>query len=123
MAEEKKAFNEVRALLSKLDRSIDEARTKRVGPKDEPERPSSNGSNGQGSGSGLDQRIGGGSSNASSRPSGKPDASPVPPPPVQAKRSQYGRARPLNRSDESPKRPESENQWQSPKNYDDLTIG
>ena len=80
---------------------------------------------GTGSRPDLDQRIGGGSANgSSSRPAGNSTAAPVPPSPIQAKRSQYGRARPLNRSEESsPKRPESENQWKSPKNYDDLTIG
>jgi len=121
MGDDQKAFNEVRALLSKLDRSIDEARTKRVGPKDEPQNPGSNGSAGTdrtiGSRPDLDQRIGG------SRPQGSPAAKPIAPPPIQAKRSQYGRARPLNRSDEAPTRHESENQWQSPKNYDDLSIG
>ncbi|GEM_PF-1677509 len=121
MAEEKKAFNEVRALLSKLDRSIDEARTKRVGPKDEPERAPRDTAGGQPARSDLDRRIGGG--NASSRPAGDPGATPVPPPPVQAKRSQYGRARPLNRTEDTQARQEPENQWKSPKNYDDLTIG
>ncbi|MEM9372671.1 MAG: hypothetical protein AAGA55_03425 [Planctomycetota bacterium] len=120
MAEEKKAFNEVRALLSKLDRSIDEARTKRVGPKDEP--PIASG-NSQTTRPDLDRRIGAGRGASGSRPSGSPETTPVPPSPIQAKRSQYGRARPLNRADASGTRPESENQWQAPKNYDDLTIG
>jgi hypothetical protein len=113
MAGEGKAFNEVRALLSKLDRSIDEARSKRVGPKEpapvlEKDR--------LGSRADLDREIGRGNGSTPAKPV-------VPPSPLQAKRSQYGRAKPLNREDEQPNRAKSENAWKSPKNYDDLTIG
>jgi hypothetical protein len=112
MPGDSKAFNEVRALLSKLDRSIDEARSKRVGPKDEP--PARNqvaSENASGGRSGLDRQI------------GVPGAPATPQTPMQAKRAQYGRARPLNGGDSTPSRPPSESAWKSPKNYDDLTIG
>lgn len=112
MPGDSKAFNEVRALLSKLDRSIDEARSKRVGPKDEPPARSQIASENQSAArSDLDRQI------------GVPRAPVTPQTPMQAKRAQYGRARPLNGGDSAPLRPTNESAWKSPRNYDDLTIG
>lgn len=110
MAGEKKAFNEVRALLNKLDRSIDEARSKRVGPKDE--QPAA-GENASASRTDMDRQIG----------TGRAEPAKVVPTPDQVRRPEYGRARPLNRPNGAPPKPESENGWKSPKNYDDMTIG
>ncbi|MFK7883884.1 MAG: hypothetical protein AB8F26_06850 [Phycisphaerales bacterium] len=113
MSGEQKAFNEVRALLSKLDRSIDEARNKRVGPKD---TPSENGTgNGQSPRTDMDRQIG----------TGRAEPAKVVPTADQVRRPEYGRARPLNRSSTPPPapKPEPDNAWKSPKNYDDLTIG
>jgi hypothetical protein len=44
---------------------------------------------------------------------------------MQAKRAQYGRAKPLGARDEDVPavKPQAETGWKSPKNYDDLTIG
>lgn len=112
MPGESKAFHEVRALLSKLDRSIDEARTKRTGPKDEPaDRSRVASENRAAARSDLDREI------------GAPRQQNTPMTPMQAKRAQYGRARPLNAPDSNGSRPASDGQWKSPKNYDDLTIG
>lgn len=114
MAGDSKAFNEVRALLNKLDRSIDEARSKRIGPKDEPvQRTQVESENRAAARSDLDRQIGG------------PRAQPAPLTPMQVKRAQYGRARPLNGSEAPlpPARPQAESGWKSPKNYDDLSIG
>lgn len=108
---ESKAFNEVRALLSKLDRSIDEARSKRVGPK-EPERQISS-ENRPGSRAELDREIGA-------------PKTPVPVSPLQAKRAQYGRARPLGAKEDQPQQARPNNHdtgWKTPHDYDDLTIG
>jgi hypothetical protein len=111
MAGENKAFNEVRALLNKMDRSIDEARSRRVGPKQEPaERAQIASENRAAARSDLDRQI------------GAPRAQPAPLTPMQAKRAQYGRARPLNASDAPPPRPPADG-WKSTKNYDDLSIG
>lgn len=112
MAGDTKAFNEVRALLSKMDRSIDEARSKRVGPKEEPaDRSQVASENRAAARSDLDRQI------------GAPRTQPAPMSPLEAKRAQYGRARPLNSNDNGQARPQAENAWKSPKNYDDLTIG
>ena len=112
MAGDTKAFNEVRALLSKMDRSIDEARSKRVGPKDEPaERTQVASENRSAARSDMDRQIGG------------PRVQATPMTPIEAKRAQYGRARPLNGADQGAARPQADSAWKSPKNYDDLTIG
>lgn len=114
MPGDSKAFNEVRALLGKLDRSIDEARSKRVGPK-EPvaDRPIGGSENRPVGRSELDREV------------GAPRAAAVPATPMQAKRAQYGRAKPLGARDEDvpAAKPAAETGWKSPKNYDDLTIG
>lgn len=112
MSGDKKAFNEVRALLNKMDRSIAEARSKRVGPKEEPvDRAQIASENRSASRSDLDRQVG----------APRPQATALTP--IEAKRAQYGRARPLNGSDAGPARPQAESAWKSPKNYDDLTIG
>ena len=69
-----KAFDEVKRLLGRLDRNIDEARTRRLGPEDEPAKPA-----------------------APARPIGQA----APPAPVSPTRSKYGRAKPL-RGGETP---------------------
>jgi len=99
---EGKAFNEVRALLGRLDRSIDEARSRRLGPsvgdaKPEPEpaaraEPTID----------LDHEIG-----APRAPEPKTD--------LQRKSASFGRARPLKRD------PDSASPWRSPD--DDAVIG
>ncbi len=104
-----KAFNEVRALLNKMDRSIDDARTKRLGPPAGSVNPSqnnhaSNGTNGINGINGtvdLDQEVGGSSP---ARPLTE----------LQRKRASFGRAKPLGRND-------SPNQWKSTGTDD--TIG
>jgi len=98
------AFNEVRAILGKLDRSIDEARSKRLEP-DQPVRrdpapstpPSTEASE-------LDREIGGGNT-----PAAKTE--------LQRKGASFGRAKPLNRGgEEAPNR-----EWKTP--GDDELIG
>ena len=97
MSDESKAFNEVRQLLGKLDRSIDEARTRRLGPpvgsNPKPSRTERESS------VDLDQEIGG-----TTQPGPKTE--------LQRKTATFGRAKPLNR-DGSPS-------W---KGNDDQTIG
>ncbi len=110
MAGDNKAFNEVRALLSKLDRSIDEARSRRIGPKEEP-APKPASENRPAPRSELDRQVG----------APRPQAAPLTP--MQAKRAQYGRARPLNANEPAQPRPQQDSGWKTPKNYDDLTIG
>ena len=95
-----KAFNEVRALLNKMDRSIDDARSKRLGPPigspaASPSKPSTNGS------VDLDQEVGG---STPARPLTE----------LQRKRASFGRAKPLGRND-------SPGKWKSSGNDD--TIG
>lgn len=100
------AFNEVRAILGKLDRSIDEARSKRLEPdqparrepapnpaKPDPERVSD-----------LDREIGGGPQSGAKTE-------------LQRKGASFGRAKPLNRGDDSPR------QWKKPGDDDDQLIG
>ena len=115
MAGDSKAFNEVRALLSKLDRSIDEARSRRVGPKEPaPTRAEVASENRAASRSDLDREIG-----APRKPATALT-------PMQAKRAQYGRARPLNPGATPPApKPDAPRDagWKGPTNYDDLTIG
>ena len=94
-----KAFNEVRALLNKMDRSIDDARSKRLGPPigspQQSPKASSAGS------VDLDQEVGG---STPARPMTE----------LQRKRASFGRAKPLGRND-------SPNQWKS--KGSDGTIG
>ena len=92
------AFNEVRAILGKLDRSIDEARSKRLepdqpgrrdpAPSNQPSRPAS---------SELDREIGGGNT-----PGAKTE--------LQRKGASFGRAKPLNRNGEDG----PDREWKSP---------
>lgn len=87
-----KAFNEVRALLNKMDRSIDDARTKRLGPpvgspNATPKTTPAGGT------VDLDQEVGG---STPARPLTE----------LQRKRASFGRAKPLSRND-------SPNQWKS----------
>lgn len=90
-----KAFDEVKRLLGRLDRNIDEARTRRLGPEDEPvAKPA-----------------------VPARPIGQA----APPAPVSPTRSKYGRAKPL-RGGETP--PANPNAWQRPaQDGDDTLIG
>jgi hypothetical protein len=100
------AFNEVRAILGKLDRSIDEARSKRLEP-DQPVRhesvPSVQNTNAS-TVSDLDREIGGSTTTESKTE-------------LQRKGASFGRAKPLNRGgDEGPNR-----EWKKP--GDDELIG
>ncbi len=93
-----KAFNEVRALLNKMDRSIDDARSKRLGPPvgssdQSKDKPTPKGT------VDLDQEVGG------STPT-------LPMTELQRKRASFGRAKPLSRND---------NQWKA--TGTDGTIG
>ena len=94
-----KAFNEVRALLNKMDRSIDDARTKRLGPPIGSPAPTAakNGANTVD----LDQEVGG---STPARPMTE----------LQRKRASFGRAKPLGRN-------ESPSQWKSTGSDD--TVG
>lgn len=99
MEQGNKAFNEVRALLGKLDRSIDEARSRRLGPPAQSE-PSGNGFTSDANPEiDLDQEIGG------SKPQAQTE--------LQKRGAQFGRAKPLNRN---------ANSWKTP-GSDDLEIG
>ncbi len=102
--EQSNAFNEVRAILGKLDRSIDEARSRRLEP-DQPthREPSSTPAPANKSAS-LDREVGG-----SSAPRAKTE--------LQKKSATFGRAKPLNQSD----RPAT-SQWKSAGD-DDQLIG
>lgn len=83
------AFNEVRAILGKLDRSIDEARSKRLEPDRPAHREPGAGSSGLGRepSSELDREIGGSASGDSKTE-------------LQRKGASFGRAKPLNRGGE-----------------------
>lgn len=104
MSSESKAFNEVRALLGKMDRSIDRARERRLGPEEPPvdrARPPVS----------QDQTVGG----------PKPELG-NPPPASPRRNTQFGRARPLNREGQET------TQWRSSHEGDsswdqDTTIG
>lgn len=107
--EHSNAFNEVRAILGKLDRSIDEARSRRLEP-DQPinrEPMNNNGSNSTSSGSAsLDHEVGASpnSNNAKTE--------------LQKKSATFGRAKPLNGSPAP-----APSQWKSTGNSDDQMIG
>jgi len=92
MAEMRRSFQNVKSLLGKLDRSIDEARSRRLG---EPDRDAPTPVSGSGD-SGLETVVGRPETPptppASTTNTG-PGASPAPP----TRRSVYGRARPLAR--------------------------
>jgi len=80
---EGKAFNEVRALLGRLDRSIDEARSRRLGPSIGDAKPETPKERAEPT-IDLDHEIG-----ASRAPEPKTD--------LQRKSASFGRARPLKR--------------------------
>ena len=101
--EQSNAFNEVRAILGKLDRSIDEARSKRLEP-ELPARPAIATPSSNGSSASLDREIGG---HAGERAKTE----------LQKKSATFGRAKPLNRDD----RP-TPTQWKST-GGDDQLIG
>lgn len=96
------AFNEVRAILGKLDRSIDEARSKRLEP-DQPVRrePTSPSPAASANVSDLDREIGGGNT-----PAAKTE--------LQRKGASFGRAKPLNRNDNAG----ADRSWKSPGDED-----
>lgn len=96
------AFNEVRAILGKLDRSIDEARSKRLEP-DQPVRREPAPTEPRPQSTDLDREIGG-----SSVPNPRTE--------LQRKGASFGRAKPLNRNDDPPR------QWKTPGD-DDQLIG
>ncbi|MGV6815155.1 MAG: hypothetical protein ACWA5W_09135 [Phycisphaerales bacterium] len=102
--EQSNAFNEVRAILGKLDRSIDEARTRRLEP-DQPAHAAHGQQTSSNSSHSLDREIG-----ASSAPVAKTE--------LQKKSATFGRAKPLNQS----ARP-APSQWKSAGSGDDQLIG
>lgn len=100
MAETRRSFHQVKSLLGKMDRSIDEARSRRLGIPDEPERPSVRSSDADA----LETVIGRSETSGpepEQGPAGDEES------PGGPRRSVYGRARPLNR-------PNSTTQWSSP---------
>jgi len=110
--ERSNAFNEVRAILGKLDRSIDEARSRRL----EPEQPvrreqtppaSENRQSPAPDNAELDREIGAGPA----KPRGMTE--------LQKKAAAFGRAKPLNRAEEKESPPR---QWKSTSG-DDEFIG
>ena len=109
--EQSNAFNEVRAILGKLDRSIDEARSRRLEP-DQPinrEPMNTNGApstNGTQSAASLDREIG----TSPSANNAKTE--------LQKKSATFGRAKPLNGN----ARP-APSQWKSNGTSDDQMIG
>ncbi len=102
--EQSNAFNEVRAILGKLDRSIDEARSRRL----EPDQVSSNNTNSNNfpsrSNPGLDREVGA-------------PAAPVAKTELQKKGATFGRAKPLNQSEPA------QSKWKSTGTGDDQLIG
>lgn len=80
-----KAFNEVRALLNKMDRSIDDARSKRLGPPVGSPAPTQSNTTSNGTVD-LDQEVGG---STPARPMTE----------LQRKRASFGRAKPLSRNE------------------------
>jgi len=109
MGTDGKAFNEVRAILGRLDRSIDEARSKRLGPND-PDP--------------VDRVEPAQRTTPPEHPPQATRPAPLPPgvAPAPARRSQYGRAKPLRNGEEAPA-PRPTEQWHRPKSsYDDNTM-
>ncbi|PCI08045.1 hypothetical protein COB72_08995 [bacterium] len=109
--EQSNAFNEVRAILGKLDRSIDEARSRRLEP-DQPinrepmNKNGVNGTNGTQSAASLDREIGASPSANNSKTE------------LQKKSATFGRAKPLNGSPAP-----APSQWKSTNAGDDQMIG
>ncbi len=103
--EQSNAFNEVRAILGKLDRSIDEARSRRLEP-DQPNRHKSSSRPASFKDSSvLNREIGGASIE-------RPQTG------LQKKSATFGRAKPLNGSP----RP-AQTQWKSAGHHGDELIG
>lgn len=111
MGSDRKAFDEVKALLNKLDRSIDEARHRRLGPDDEPEAAAEDPAE-----TPREDR----NATVIGRPSGGPSK------PSNAARprrgAQYGRAKPIGPGNENPK-PGDKNAWKGAGAEDDRLIG
>jgi hypothetical protein len=103
--EQSNAFNEVRAILGKLDRSIDEARSRRLEPDQPAGREPIASPNTPQTPSALDREIGG-SSNEQAKTE------------LQKKSATFGRAKPLNGA----ARP-AQAQWKSTGASDDEMIG
>lgn len=100
-----KAFDEVKAILGKLDRSIDQARHKRLGPDDVDTSENNNAPE-----SGLIGRAEPSADTVIGRSAAnQPSSAPVPnqAPPRARSASEYGRARPLRRDSE----PNPTGQW------------
>lgn len=112
MAEMRRSFHNVKSLLGKLDRSIDEARSRRLGdPVPSASSPSPEGADGLETVIGRSESNGSDSAaNAGSRASGNGASAgsntPAQPSP---RRSMYGRAKPLRRPDG----PTPTTQWSS----------
>ena len=104
--EQSNAFNEVRAILGKLDRSIDEARSRRLEP-NEPARNEQNNSSAfaRNPSSSQDREIGNTASTSAQTE-------------LQKKSASFGRAKPLN----GQARPAT-SQWKSTGTDDDQLIG
>lgn len=99
--EQSNAFNEVRAILGKLDRSIDEARARRLEP-DEPTRNESTSTPASAHSPSLDREIGNASTERAQTG-------------LQKKSATFGRAKPLNGS----ARP-TQSLWKSSNDNDEL---
>ncbi len=104
--EQSNAFNQVRAILGKLDRSIDEARSRRLEPEAPAPRPSPAPAPTAPvrTPSDLDREIGAPASRGMTE--------------LQKKSATFGRAKPLNRGNERP----ASAPWKSP-GKDDEFIG
>ncbi|MFG0306255.1 MAG: hypothetical protein ACF8Q5_08590 [Phycisphaerales bacterium JB040] len=106
-----KAFDEVKAILGKLDRSIDQARSRRLGPDETPEE----------AGDG-DELIGRREEDGSTVVGGNQPVRPAAPNKGRARpASEYGRARPLRRDGEPA--PDKTGQWEKKEIGDDTVIG
>jgi len=103
--EQSNAFNEVRAILGKLDRSIDEARSRRLEPDQPARRESETPAASTHNTASLDREIGGSSAERAQTE-------------LQKKSATFGRAKPLNGS----ARP-AQAQWKSTGSKDDELIG
>ena len=103
--EQSNAFNEVRAILGRLDRSIDEARARRLEPDQPARHESASPPASPSDSSSLDREIGG---SAAERAQTE----------LQKKSATFGRAKPLNGS-ARPAQP----QWKSTGDGDDQMIG
>lgn len=106
LEEQSNAFNEVRAILGKLDRSIDEARSRRLEPDAPAGRESNNAPTETKPSASLDREIGGTSTPVRTKTQ------------LQKKSATFGRAKPLNGKDQ-----QAPSQWKSTGNGDDQMIG